>query len=177
MAGINAYLKIHHKKIPTIFLDIFPYDYYTEKLDENGKIALNKKIKKAKKKLYYKVNNSESEKTKYWNNLLKVRDTKICEGKTPDISKKPAVFLGIDYDHTSPMGVFDYETMFPLSEIEFCGRKFPAPADVDFYLMTVYHDYMSLPKSLHYHFDLKHVPVSEMVALKKYAEILKADLD
>ena len=173
--GTSSILKVNHKKLPTIFLDIFPYDYYTEKLDDEGKVALNHKIKKIKKTLYYKVPNSESEKTKYWKNLLKVRDDKIYEGKTPDVSKKPAVFLGVDYDYTSSKCVFDFETMFPLSEIEFCGHKFPAPANIDLYLMTVYHDYMALPKSLHYHFDLSRVSVSEMVALKKYAETLKAD--
>ena len=159
-------LKIFHKKFPLVFLDIFPYDFYVEKLDEEGKQALQKKIEKAKKSIYYKVKSSEN--SKYIQHLLKIRDTKIYEGKTPDVSKKPAVFWGIDFNHTTPRQVFDYETMFPLSEVEFCGHKFPAPADIDLYLTTVFRDYMALPSSLHYHFDLNQFSVEDITAIKKY---------
>ena len=168
--GGSNIIKVHHKKFPTIFVDIFPYDFYLEKLDSNGKIALHNKIKKIKKATYHKVKKTEEEKLKYRQNLLHIRDTKIYEGKTPDASKKPAIFWGIDFNHTWPRCVFDYETFFPLSEVEFCGHKLPAPAQTDMYLTYVYRDYMSLPKSLHYHFDMNSFSLEEMVTLKKYAK-------
>ena len=163
-------LKIFHKKFPTVFIDIFPYDFYVEKLDAEGKKALQQKIKQVKKTAYRKGKRSKEEQQKYRESFLKIRDTKIYEGKTPDVSEKPALFWGIDFNHTWPRGVFDYETMFPLSEVEFCGHKFPAPANVDLYLTTVYRDYMSLPSSLHYHTDLSQISVEEIMSIKKYAK-------
>ena len=112
----------------------------------------------------------KAEKEKYVQALLDLRDTKIYEGKTPDASKKPAVFWGIDYNHVWSRDVFDYETFFPLSEVEFCGHKFPAPAQPDVYLTHVYRDYMTLPSSLSYHFDLKSFSIEEMIDIRKYAK-------
>ena len=166
--GTCNILKVHHKKFPHIFIDIFPYDFYTERLDTEGKIALHNKIKKIKKLAYHKVR--ESEKEKYVQTLLDLRDAKIYEGKIPDASQKPAIFWGIDYNHLWSRSVFDYETFFPLSEVEFCGHKFPAPAKPDVYLTHVYRDYMALPSSLSYHFDLRVFSVEEMIDVRKYAK-------
>ena len=166
--GTCNILKIHHKKFPHIFLDIFPYDLHVKKLDTNGKIALHNKITQIKKYAYHKVRKSDKE--KYLQSLLEIRNTKIYEGKIPNASQKPALFWGIDYNHTWGRCVFDYETFFPLSEVEFCGHKFPAPAQPDVYLIHVYRDYMILPSSTSYHFDLKSFSIEEMIALKKYAK-------
>ncbi len=166
--GTCNILKVRHKKFPNIFVDIFPYDFYTEKLDTEGKIALHKKITKIKKRAYHKIRKSEKE--KYIQYLLELRDTKIYEGKTVDVSQKPTLFWGIDYNHLWGRGVFDYETFFPLSEIEFCGHKFPAPAQPDIYLTHVYRDYMTLPSSFSYHFDFKQFSIEELIAIKKYAK-------
>ncbi len=166
--GTCNILKVHHKKFPHIFLDIFPYDFYVEKLDTEGRIALHNKIKQIKKHSYHKVR--ESEKEKYLQSLLEIRNTKIYEGKIPDPSQKPSIFWGIDYNHIWGRCVFDYETFFPLSEVEFCGHKFPAPAQPDAYLTHVYRDYMVLPSSVTYHFDLKSFSIEEMIAIRKYAK-------
>ena len=37
------------------------------------------------------------------------------------------------------------EDIFPLDEIEFEGKKFPAPVNVNGYLQRIYGDYMKLP--------------------------------
>jgi lipopolysaccharide cholinephosphotransferase len=163
-------IDICHKEIKGIFIDIFPYDFYTDKLDDNGKQLLHDKISKIKKQHHQKAPKSEQEKQKFRNRFLSIRDKYIYEGKTPDVSQKPALFWGIDYYHKMPRCVFDYETFFPLSEIEFCGHKFPAPADVDLYLTTVYRDYMSLPSSIKYHTDVSSFPLNRVLELKKYAK-------
>ncbi len=163
-------LKVHHKKVPTIFVDIFPCDYYLKELNTDEKISLHNKILHLKKHLYKKSPKNEEEKAQYTKELLSVRDKYIYENKKPDLSKNPAIFWGIDYNHLWPRCVFDYETIFPLSEIEFEGRKFPCPAQTDIYLTTVYRDYMSLPSSLHYHFDLNKIDLDELITLKKYAK-------
>lgn len=42
-------INIRHKQIKNIFMDVFPYDFYTEKLDDAGKEKLHNKITKIKK--------------------------------------------------------------------------------------------------------------------------------
>ena len=163
-------LKVYNKKIPTVFVDIFPYDYYLKKLNTEEKISLHNKISDLKKYIYKKNTQNQEEKLQYAKELLNIRDKYIYENKKPDLSKHPAIFWGIDYNHLWPRCVFDYETMFPLSEIEFEGHKFPCPAQTDIYLTTVYRDYMSLPSVLHYHFDLNKIDLDELITLKKYAK-------
>ncbi len=58
--------------------------------------------------------------------LLKAEDYYQCLG---------AGFLGVRHE----------EDLFPLSKINFEGRSFPAPANVDAYLSELYGDYMKLP--------------------------------
>lgn len=65
-----------------------------------------------------------------------------------------------DYHYELGSGFYDQafhvEEIFPLSEIEFEGVKFPAPGNVDAYLTRIYGDWRKLPsddqirESLHY---------------------------
>lgn len=167
--GTFNLVKICHKDIKNIFVDIFPYDFYIESLDCEGKINLHNKITKLKKNLY-KYYNSKTPKQAWFNRFLEIRDKEIYQGKTPNLNQKPALFWGMEFNHTWGRCVFDYETFFPLSEVEFCGYKIPAPADIDLYLTSVYRDYMSLPQSLHYHADLSQISVEEIMLIKKYAK-------
>ncbi len=41
--------------------------------------------------------------------------------------------------------VFPHDTIFPLTEVEFEGRKFFAPSDTDAHLKELYKDYMRIP--------------------------------
>ena len=40
---------------------------------------------------------------------------------------------------------FDHEDFLPATELEFCGKKYPAPKNYDKVLTTIYGDYMKLP--------------------------------
>ena len=40
---------------------------------------------------------------------------------------------------------FEREDFLPATELEFCGKKYPAPKNYDKVLTTIYGDYMQLP--------------------------------
>ena len=166
----SSILRVCHKKIPTIFVDVFPCDYYLQKLNSSEKIALHNKISNLKKHIYKKTTKNPKEKLQHRQKLLAIRDKYIYNNQKPDPSKHPAIFWAIEFNHLWPRCVFDYETIFPLSKIEFCGHQFPCPAQTDLYLTTIYRDYMTLPASLHYHFDLNAIAFDELIKLKKYAK-------
>ena len=168
--GRSNIIKVHHKKFPNIFVDIFPYDFYTSKLNTKGKIELHNKLTKIKADYAKKAPKNKQKQLEFRKRFLAIRDKHIYQNQKPNAKDKPALFWGIDYYHQCPRSVFDYETFFPLSEVEFCGHKFPAPANPDIYLTYVYKDYMALPSSLHYHFDLTQISIDEAIALKKYAK-------
>lgn len=80
-------------------------------------------------------------------NYKQIRDELIMHGNTPDTINGD-IFEGIDWQtgpermsmffHNKP---FRHEWIFPLGEIEFCGRKFPAPNNVDAVLTTRFGDW------------------------------------
>ena len=49
------------------------------------------------------------------------------------------------------MFILDTDRIFPLKEIEFGNKVFPCPNDVNYYLNSIYGDYMSIPKIIHRH--------------------------
>ena len=56
---------------------------------------------------------------------------------------------GIGYAYK--MFILDTDKVFPLDEIQFGNKVFPCPKDVNYYLDSVYGDYMSIPKNIHRH--------------------------
>ncbi len=166
----SSVIKVCHKQIDNIFVDIFPYDLYTSKLDLKGKLDLSNKLRKLKKPLLNKTPKNEQEKQAFLKEFAEMRDKFIYEGKVPNPKDKPSLFFGMAFDHIWGRWAFDYEEFFPLSEIEFCGHKFSAPADVDLHLTSLYRDYMSLPQSLQYHTDLSQISIEEIMQIKKYVK-------
>ena len=123
-------------------VDIFPYDFindYEEKgfsqlcLESRNNLYRNK-IKKINQKdymeQYYKELNLSFEKTDH---LIPGVDG-AC---------------GIGYVYN--MFILDTDRIFPLKEIEFGNNVFPCPNDVNYYLNSIYGDYMSIPKIIHRH--------------------------
>ncbi len=168
--GNGNILKVRHKLLPTIFIDIFPYDYYTKKLDTDGKIKLHNKIHEIQRKFRKKAPKNKSELPQFHQSFSILRDKFILKGEKPDLTLKPSIFWGIEFEHAWKRCVFDFETLFPLAEINFCGKTFPCPNKTDLVLTTVYKDYMSLPASLHYHFDISALTIEEIQNIKQYSK-------
>ena len=61
--------------------------------------------------------------------------------------RKSDNIIGCHLIHNHPYkALVNKDYIFPLSEIEFEGKKFMAPNNTDIYLKALYNDYMSIPK-------------------------------
>ncbi len=59
--------------------------------------------------------------------------------------KNGFLFYGVDTGYTSVRGfvlLFEYSDIFPLKKITFEGMEFYVPNDTDYYLYSLYNDYM-----------------------------------
>lgn len=142
----KCFIKIKHKALDTAFLDIFPYDLYHSKLDENGKKNLHNKIQKLTKKLKYSLFR-EDDNSKLNEKLKKVTKEKLQENKECLEENCPALFWGINYPHTWKNRVYDWESIFPLKNLQFEDAELPVPNEYDFVLTNIYGDYMQPPSN------------------------------
>ena len=144
----KCFLKILHKKLPNIAIDIFPYDSYYKKINFEEKLKITKKIQKLIAKPYYKILYPFyiNQPQKMRQRLIKIRNEKILENNIAKIETQPAIFYGIDYPHNYNNYFFDFDKIFPLKQIDFEGIKFSCPNDYDFVLTQTFGNYMELPK-------------------------------
>ena len=147
--GINrCLLKLKHKKLSSLDIDIFTDDYYYKNVQGEEKKKLHKLLHKVCNRPYYvllfhfyKYNNDKLRKR-----FIKTRDKEILKGNKVDIANKPSIYCGIDYYHVNPDIIFDYDTIFPLREIIFEDEKFLSVNNPDKYLTSLYGNYMEMPK-------------------------------
>jgi len=140
----KCFVKISHKKSENLFLDIFPYDFYHSKLTENEKLELSERIVQERKPKPFGTDVSISTMRNYFK---KITNEKILENGTVDITKEPALFMGIDFPHNWKNKVYDWENIFPLKSIIFEDKKFYAPNNSEKVLESIYGDYMRIPKN------------------------------
>ncbi len=146
-APATCILKIKHKKIPQLSVDIFPHDFYFTAVRGKEKKRLNSIVKKQRKKLSY--------------SFRRIKDTNELVQKIKDITQNiinqnievdericPSIHWGIDFPHRWDNWIYDYEQIFPLKKIEFEGYKFSCPANTDFMLRNIYGEYMKFPRSI-----------------------------
>ena len=148
--GVNkCLLKLKHKNVKNIAIDIFMTDFYYKKTTPEEKEKLNFLIHKIINRRIYKLfryiykNNNDKMRTR----ILKTVNEEILQGNTVDESIHPAIFDSIEFPHSNKYLVFDYEAIFPLNELEYEGYKFPCPNDFDKVLKTEFGNYMSMPKN------------------------------
>ena len=82
----------------------------------------------------------------------------------------PALFTSCDFMHGPKYCFFvDYETIFPLKTIEFCGHTFSCPQNEDILLTSLYGDYMGYPTYVdNIHTDIKKLPINSIMKIKEY---------
>ncbi len=143
----KCYLKIKHKVLENIEIEVFPYDYYYKKTTFDEKVKITYEIKK-----YMRVH-------KPWFSLLspiyihfpdkmikrflKIRDNFILKGNVPKPEEHPSLVFGMDAPHIEKVYLYDYETIFPLGTIEYEGYKMAFPNQMHEFLTQLYGDYMS----------------------------------
>lgn len=144
----KCFLKILHKKLPNIAVDVFPYDFYHKKINHEEQKNITKEIKKITNNPFYKllcpffINNPDGMRKRF----KKLRDAKILKNIIPEKEVSPPLFYGIDYPHSYNNYFFDYDKIFPLKKILYEGLEFSCPNNPDFVLKQIFGDYMKLPQ-------------------------------
>lgn len=168
--GSSNMIKIQHKLIPETWVDIFPYELYSRKVETwEEKLKLTKEVRK--KICKYRIPYKEEDKYEFHQRLRKIHFEKIMNGEPTALEKdKPAIFPSCDFLHGPKYSFFvDYETIFPLKKIKFCGYEFSTVNDIDTYLTTNYGDYMAYPRYVdNIHTDVSKMPIEHILMIKKY---------
>lgn len=143
----KCFLKIKHKNLPNVALDIFPYDFYYKRLEEDEKLLATDEMRKARNKFIYRLlqpfymNNPEGMRKRFF----KIRDNVVLKGNKVKKEEMPSLFYGLDYPHPYKNYFFDYDKIFPLKKIKFENRDLACPNDDISILEQVFGDYMSIP--------------------------------
>lgn len=146
----RCFIKVAHKYLTNIAIDIFPFDYYYKKTTADEKAAITKDIQQYMNKnkflflllqpLYINVPGLMVKRA------LKIRDKVILKGNKPNPSEEPSIVYGVDYPHTIKPLLYDYETIFPLGKIEYEGFELSCPNKIKDYITQIYGDYMEFPE-------------------------------
>ena len=159
-------LKIKHKRVKNIAIDIFPYDYYFSKLNSVEKQEISLLITQSrifKKRKRFK--NFEELK----NHFINITQKDILKNNRVDLSIKPAVFMAIDFPHKWKNKVYDWEDIFPIKKMEFEGRMLNAPNLSEKVLKSIYGNYMAFPKDLYpRHSSYLNINQQEQKILKQF---------
>lgn len=161
-------IKVIHTQMPHVFIDIFPIDYCDRVMNDREKLTFSEELKRLicihvkKKKQYDDI-------LKWHDSFAEVR--KHIVGSQESETQAFSIFYGPEFLHETHLyNVFDRETIFPLTKVQFEGNTFFAPNDSDKYLTYIFGDYMSLPKHLHAHIDVRKISLEEKMKLKSYTK-------
>lgn len=164
--GIYNMIKIRHKKIPNIWLDVFPCDFGYKKLD------LDEKLRCSAEMIAFIHENTQ--KLKHIKDKNKIREFFAAKTEKLDFVGKnngltpETVFYGLEFDQGTEICVFDYDMFFPLKKVKFEGEEFSAPNQTELYLTYIYRDYMNLPAKMSMHNSAETFDLHSILALKEY---------
>lgn len=125
-----------------IFVDIFPYDILIEEF-KTTKMVINRKFKRSKHwfirtfRGFFNIIVTIPVKLIGFNRI-KHYYIKKHQGTNP-------LFVSTGIEISNFYFTFDYDTIFPLQEIDFLGVKTFAPNNIHKYLSKMYGDYMTIP--------------------------------
>lgn len=169
--GIYNMIKIRHKKVPNIWVDIFPCDFGYKKLTLDEAIAYSCEIQ-----TYIHKN---TKKLKHMKDPIKVREFFAQKQQTLEFvgnaqgASPQMVFRGIEFLMQRECNIFDYDMFFPLKTMTFEGYKFPVLNKPELYLTYIYRDYMSLPNKISVHNDSSTFNLRNILALEEYIKAEK----
>ena len=139
----QCYLKVLHKKCPHLFVDIFPYDFYSAILTREEQREKTLELKEIRKKMQAK---STSRKIEDVLEIIEQAKKEVLVNH--EYVEKSDLVWGIDFNHGWKNWFSSYDTIFPLNEIEFEGEKFPCINKPKEFLSEVYGDFMAYPKKI-----------------------------
>lgn len=136
------YIKVQHKKCPHLFVDIFPYDYLGETLTHEEQLNKTLEIKKIRKELNQSCDYEMS------NEVILEKIEKQKRTYIKKTIENSDLVWGLEFNHCWKNWIYDYDVIFPLSEISFEGLNFPCVNKKEYFLEEVYGDYMKYPKKI-----------------------------
>lgn len=162
----SCFLKVAHKSLRNLVIDIFPYDFYYKKTDIKEKKTISNKLKKLIKPNFLKKKMSEKEIVNYFINKT---NTIILKNNKYDISLNPSIFVGIDFPHSLKNWVYDWDDLFPLKYQNFDGFLLLAPNQMEKMLINMFGDWNTLPKDVYpRHSSYMSMDEKEVENLKTY---------
>ena len=136
----NLIIKIRHKHCSHINIDIFPYDFCSEKIIGNDALKTTSKIKKICRKLQKQQKNSTIE--ELLNTYKILRETLTTE------DSKEYLVRGVEFCGFPKNWFYKYETIFPLKTICFENVEFPCLNNTEEFLRSLYGNYNDYPKRI-----------------------------
>lgn len=140
-------IKIQHKKCHHLFVDIFPFDKYGEKISKEEQLSKTKIIKNIRKQLQKNTSFSTPNDIVKQRIATAMKDEVLKNNDSVDESNLELIW-GLDFNHSWDNWFTDYEVIFPLKEIEFEGTMFSCMNNPNAFLTRVYGDYMSYPPKI-----------------------------
>lgn len=164
------FLKIRHKKISQISIDIFVMDFYYKKLDLKQKIKMSKYLHLLRKVVSLKKNFNFTVEQQY-SRIKDLTRKFILNNKKVNIEDKPDVYFGLDFPHNYKRGFLDYEEVFPLKKVQFENLQLFVPNKDFDVLVAEFKTPMAFPKYMYaHHIDNSQFSNEELELLKKIEE-------
>ena len=164
----NYIIRLHYEGYP-ICLDIFPYDFYGDTIQEEDRKKITEKIRSIRMPVTAKIEEEGLSLDELSYAVENMKSQILVNGFCKK-NKNSSLVWGVDFAHIWSQWCWNYNTIYPLSEVDFEGIKFNAPNNCDEYLTQVFGNYMDYPKEFccgHTAFKLSDKTISEIKELIK----------
>ena len=165
-------LKIKHKDLPFLFIDIFPWDYYHTALNEEEREKANINIKEERHNINTDKNLLKLDSDDLYKYVKNYTKNHISDNACVDKNNKPDIFMGLDFPHAARVQITSYDNIFPIEDIEFEGHKLMRMHNVQSHLEGCFgKNYMNYPSEIFLgHFQNQIVSKKENKLLDKFIE-------
>lgn len=163
----NYFIRIEYINTQ-ITMDIFPYDFYGEVLNDKERNKRNKELKNLREKEINKFvfkNGMSTDEIK--EKIENLKNKILVNGYHTKASKTDLVW-GVDFNHLWKQWFHKYDTIYPLKEIDFEEFKFNCPNNINLHLKNIFGDFMSYPKDAKHSHMAYRLTEKEMQKIKKY---------
>lgn len=162
----NCFIKVKYKD-SKFALDIFPYDFYVQRLSHEEQVHLSQYFKYCREEDVNKIVDKYGlTNEELLGKIYRLREKLAVNGENKKETENDLVW-GVDFYHQWKHWFFNYEVFYPLKEIEFEGIKLPCPNRYDEYLKTVYGDYMAYPKNAKHSHSMYRFTESQLNEIQK----------
>lgn len=168
--GVWNMIKVRHKDIPYICVDVFCYDIMYHHLNLSQRMAFTRRLRhvtsehaNGNKELREK--DIEAYHKSFWDLTIK----KVPYLRPDAACRNPVLFFSLGFCHSSvTYNAFDMNDVLPVRKITFENRRLSAPANSDIFLTSCYGDYLRLPSEPVLHVNLDNISIEEALRLKSF---------